>query len=537
MASVSVKQVSDFTGGLNYRADQFQLKDNESPDMLNVEIDPRGGVYSRGGQQNWNSTAISGPWTPRSLYPFYGGTNTLILQTATKVYTSTNGTFTTLQDSTSTDLVSSNPHGGSVAQWADTLYIACGTAGNGGYAWKTTDAYAFNLTASGTNPNDWQTAISAAYRKLPTAEYLYVHQNKMFAANTKEAGVFYPNRLRWSFENAPENWAVNDYIDVNGGGNGITGLAIAGGNLVIFKPRSVYVLFGYDSATFELVELSGDLGIHSKQQLVETENGIYFYVRNRGVYFYNGSSIEYKFENLKPMFDNGYVSNSQENSITLSWINKRVWLSLPYSETSGTVTNATINFVLEPSINDGVYTAFKHHDGTGLVGGCDFVDSSGNDLALMLHPTSPYVIKVDLYDEEQDSTTGTLTSFVSYYRTKWQDGGNYIQKKMWRRPDFVLKESSINSSINIKVFHDYAEGDNQERREFQLTQSPVTNGMIWGTSNWGLNWATGAVSSVVLTGSNLGLARTVQIEFNGPLGQKWGINSIGYKFQSRMAKG
>ena len=38
MASVSVKQVNDFTGGLNYSADQFQLKDNESPDMLNVEI-------------------------------------------------------------------------------------------------------------------------------------------------------------------------------------------------------------------------------------------------------------------------------------------------------------------------------------------------------------------------------------------------------------------------------------------------------------------------------------------------------------------
>lgn len=537
MASVSVKQVADFTGGLNYRADQFQLKDNESPDMLNVEIDPRGGVYSRGGQRNLNTVGVSGTWTPRNLFPFYGATSTLMLKTATKLYKCTSNTFTTLQYSAGNDITSSNSHGASLAQWGNNLYIATGTGGNGGYVWQTTDTYATALTASGTNPNDWQTAISAAYRKMPTAEYIYVHANKMFAANTIEAGVLQPNRLRWSFENAPENWAFDDYIDINGGGQGITGMAVVNGNLVVFKPRAIYVLFGYDSTTFQLVELSSDLGVHSKQQIVQTENGVFFYVRNKGIYFYNGSSIQYMFENLKPIFDNGYVNNAGNDDITLSWINKRVWLSLPYTKSAGTVSNATINFVLDPTINDGVYTAFKHHDGAGLVGGCDWVDSTGNDYSLMIHPTSPYIIKVDLYDDEYDSTSGTLVPFASYYRTKWQDGGNYIQKKMWRRPDFVLKESSINSAINIKVFHDYAEGDNQERREFQLTQTPNVNYLVWGSGNWGANWATGAASSVVVTGSNLGLARTVQIEFNGPLGQKWGVNSIGYKFQSRMAKG
>lgn len=45
MAKVRVRELKDFTGGLNFRADQFQLADNESPDMLNVEIDPRGGVF------------------------------------------------------------------------------------------------------------------------------------------------------------------------------------------------------------------------------------------------------------------------------------------------------------------------------------------------------------------------------------------------------------------------------------------------------------------------------------------------------------
>jgi hypothetical protein len=61
--------------------------------------------------------------------------------------------------------------------------------------------------------------------------------------------------------------------------------------------------------------------------------------------------------------------------------------------------------------------------------------------------------------------------------------------------------------------------------------------MVWGSSNWGSNWSSGAVSSLLVTGSNLGLAQTVQLEFDGPLGQLWGLNSIGYKYQSRQVKG
>lgn len=537
MASVSVKQVNDFTGGLNYRADQFQLKDNESPDMLNVEIDPRGGVYSRGGQRNLNSTAISGTWTPRNLFPFYGATSTLMLKTATTVYKCTSNAFSVLEFAAASPIVSSNSHGASLAQWGNSLYIACGTGGNGGYVWKTTDTYATALTASGTNPHDWQVTPTSAERKMPTAEYIYVHANKMFAANTIENTVLHKNRLRWSLENAPENWASADYIDINGGGDGITGLAVVNGNLVIFKPRAVYVLFGYDSDTFQLVELSSELGVHSKQQIAQTEDGVYFYVRNKGIYFYNGSSIRYMFDNLEPMFSNGYVNNSVNDEITLSYVGKRIWLSLPYSTSAGSVSHATINFVLDPSINDGVYTAFKHHDGSGLIGGCEWVDGTENDYSLMLHPTLPYVIKVDLYDEENDSTSNTLVPFSSYYRTKWQDGGNYVTKKMWRRPDFVIKESAIPSNIGVTVFHDYAEGDSTARRQFNITQSPIATGMLWGSGIWGSLWSSGTVSSVVKTGSNLGLARTVQIEFTGPLGQAWGINSIGYKYQSRRVKG
>ena len=52
--------VEDFAGGLNLRADVFHLASNESPDLLNVDIDPRGGVFQRRGLQRWGTGNVAG---------------------------------------------------------------------------------------------------------------------------------------------------------------------------------------------------------------------------------------------------------------------------------------------------------------------------------------------------------------------------------------------------------------------------------------------------------------------------------------------
>lgn len=536
MGDINITEVSDFTGGLNFRADQFQLASSESPEMLNVEIDPRGGVFSRGAMQRLNTTAVAGTWDPQDLYPFAGATKTLMLANGTKVLRSTGGNFTTLQHSAGNDISITSPHGASMAQWGDTLYIATGEAGNGGYAWKTTDTYAFALTASGTAPHAWQATPTSSERKMPSAEHLIVHANKMWAAHTSEVGVDYPNRIRWSLENSPENWDADDYIDINGGGTGITGMAIVSGQLVVFKPSAIYVILGYDSATFQVVELTNRIGCLNRHAISQAEDGVYWFSHNQGLFFYNGSTLQDMFSNLRPALDLNYINSQADEAIHVSWVGRRVWVSAPYSTTS-TETNPTVNFVMDPSIRNGVFTQFQTADGFGLIGGCDWTDGNNIDYRLMIHPTQPYVIKVDIYNQEQDNITGTLASFESYYKTRWFDGGSYMQRKMFRRPDVVVKESDFNQSITVKVYHDFSEGTGNERKIFSLSQTPPVGGLIWGTGNWGEDWSVGAISSTILTGRNLGLAKCVQLEFIGPTGQKWGINSIGYKYNARRIKG
>ena len=221
--NLQIFERKDFTGGINYSSDQFQLNENESPSLLNIEIDPRGGFFSRGGMNRINSTNISGTWAPQKLFPFNGDAKRIIMTTTTRVYQGSGANMTTLDFGSGTPIVSAATQGSSCAQWGNTLYISTGRAGTlGGYSWKTGNTYATRVSQSGTNVGAdaaWQTVADAAQHKMPQCEHLAVHADKMFAANTLETAIDYPNRLRWSIDGTADNWITSDYIDISGGGD------------------------------------------------------------------------------------------------------------------------------------------------------------------------------------------------------------------------------------------------------------------------------------------------------------------------------
>ena len=90
----SLEVLESFSGGLNLRSDQFNLEDNESPDMLNVTVDPRGGIRMRDGVNRRNTTAVShdvkGMWGLHTD----SGTNQLMANWGTAVGYSETGNFT-----------------------------------------------------------------------------------------------------------------------------------------------------------------------------------------------------------------------------------------------------------------------------------------------------------------------------------------------------------------------------------------------------------------------------------------------------------
>jgi len=538
MSNVSIERYDDFTGGLNLRADQFQLARNESPDMLNVEIDPRGGLFTRGGMREINDTAVSGTWNPYRLHAFYGDSPRVMLASSTGVFHSSGTNFTQLQYSSGNNIVASNAYGASFANWSKTLYVATGTSGASTYYWETGSTYATAISIIDANGDFNNNYNSPSRNHFPQAEHITVHANKMFAAGVRTDLTTHVNRLHWSHEAEPNDWAKEDYIDFLGGGDGIKALAVYAGQLIVFKPNSIYIVYGYETADFSVVELTARLGVDSPNKVAIAENGIYFYSHPNGLFFYNGSSIVDLSDNFNSIYPNNYVNDGATSKISVSYVNRRVWLSMPYSKVTS-VSNATVNFVYDPSIGQrGAYTLFSTADNYGAIGGTDFTSSSGATYGLVVHPNIPRVLKVDSFESEKDLLGGIERNFSSYYRTGWVDGRSYSMKKMWRRPDIVIKQADTARTVNVKVFHNFEEATGNERKTFNISIDSSATGMLWGEGRWGSGrWGIRAEGAQVVRGSNLGLARSVQLLFTGPTGLSWGIDSISYKFNTRKVTG
>jgi len=529
----------DFTGGLNLRADQFQLGENESPSMLNVDVDPRGGVFSRAGFKNINSSVIlSSNWKPKNLFSFYGTAPRILVSTGK--FSSTNGTVLHSSGGNFTNLsiAVTNTEGADFAAWGKTVYIAKGVDSQFS-SWDQTTVTTIN--ASGTATTGAYTAWGASSDHIPQANLTVTHAGKLWVANTQEftstTGAMFPNRIRWSDENAPTRWTQTNYIDINDGGEGITALASYGGALLVFKETSVYAILGYNSDTFQVVEIAKKVGATNKNSVVVTEFGVFFFSYPEGLFFYNGTSVDDVFKQIRPIMQKRKVNPAAIDAISVAYINRRVYVSLPYSDDS-VVAYPSVAFCLDITVGSGYWTMHQTADGYGFSGGCSFVQSDGVQRHLMVHPIISCV--ADVADEtlEKDNFGGSDLNFASYYRTRWIDGGNYGVKKMFRRPEFVLKQEQTARTITVDVYHDFEELPGTAQRNFDLLIPASGTGMIWNTSLWGFaNWGSANDGAFMKTGSNLGLAKCVQLELIGPEGASWGMNSFLIKYNSRKVKG
>ncbi len=535
MAQIRLLRVDDFTGGLNLRADAFQLGANESPDLLNVDVDPRGGFAMRGGWQRLNTSAIggiaAGSFAPASLFAWNGATPQLLLAANNKVFYATTTSFT------DTTITTTAADGACFAPWSGSLsrvYVATGNAGQG-YRWNGSTMTA--LTASATAA--WQDSLaSPTGTHMPKADHCASHVDRLFVANTVEDGTTYADRVRWSHPNFPESWRQVDYVDVVGGGSGITALVPFDGALLIFKRSSVWALYGYDTDTFQLVELTSAVGAQSRKAVCATESGLFFFSWPDGLFMFDGKQFVDMFDPLRPLIQANQINEAQLSKIAVSFVGRRLWLSLP----QGGDASATYSYVMDPTIN-GAWVRYQGADGRGLATGCDFVTSTGTRFALMAHPTKAFVVKVDLPTFYQDDIDGTAANFSSYYSTRWQDAGNVSAKKMWRRPDMVLRQPSADTTLTLQAFHNWEEA--VVRRTFSLLVDGGATGLEWAATGtepdanpgWGeAAWGGPASGSQFERGGNLGLARSVLLKVSGPGGLPWAVNSITFKYNPRKVR-
>lgn len=537
MGQIHTLRTDNFTGGLNLRADPFQLGESESPDMLNVDIDPRGGIFQRGGVSHYNTSAVNGladgAFAPEKLFAWQTTTPQLLLAANGKVFAASSTTFA------DTTITTTHADGASFAPWTSSstafVYVACGTSTTQASKW---DGSAKTLlTASGTA--QWQEALSTPTgTHMPRADFCATHIDRMWVASTYEDTTAYPNRVRFSHPNFPESWRSADYIDIVEGGNGITALVPFNGALLVFKKNSVHAIYGYDTDTFQVVTLTTSLGAVSSHAVVANERHLFVFSWPDGLFAFDGRGFRDMFEKLRPLVTLNLISGASVDKIWLGITNNRVWLSLPVGNTV-----PTYSYVLDTV--DGAWTRYQFADGKGAAAVCDFVTSTGSRLHLALHPLNPWVLLVDQYDIYQDQVASTAAvPFTSYYVTKWQDAGVISAKKMWRRPDFVVKQPSVTTTLTVAVYHNWEESETKRLHQVTI-DAGQQNALVWhaigvepdGIAGWGeAPWGANASGAQFQRASNLGLARAVMLKITGEASKPWGVNSITYKYVPRRVR-
>jgi hypothetical protein len=575
----------DFTGGLNLRRNQFQLAPNESPEMINIAIDPLGGIYTRWGWERWNGPDIvpeGSPWDPRRAW-----VHTLADGT-TLVYIAANNTVFWSQapggsGNVFTDLaiaVHAAPHMADWATFGDDLYIAGGKLQP--LRRRTGIAAPVNLTFAGAG--SWNDDyLNPLHMVGPRAEVIEAHSGYLFAANINEDGALLPNRLRWSHPTSQDDWAQLDFIDIEIGGSKITGLMSYEDHLLIFKNDSVWALYGYDQDSWQLVQKSSTVGAMSPQSISRNEQAVFFYSASDkgGIYAYGGERPVEIAEQLRHALERLL----HPELIWVGWLGRRLWVTLPWNYSGPTEDNAA-SFVYDPTIGErGAWVYYTSEAGSiGPVVAGSGVDSMLRPLGVLRAADTRAVVRLDALDDatdqiweysvlgyvadtEQRSVTedGYLVTgndeeiimggaigyepFESVYRTGWITADWPTRKKSFRRPDLVCRYTGMEHQLQVRSYRDYEELNAKRQHNVlvpagSIASSPPSNvpgqvRAVWNSFNWndGTLWNQEGETPTVIApqkqgasirrGSSFGLCRALQLRIKGATPfAKWGVDAV-----------
>ena len=564
----------DWTGGLNLRRNQFQLADNESPDMLNVDVDPRGGFATRKGWLRWNPDDIADleavTWKPRNaaVHNLAGGDQIVYVVNDHKIYSAgADREFTAL----GTPVANAAPHGADFAAWGDYMYIVTGMF-RPSYRRLQNDAVV-------TLGSAFSEVDAPTHLMMPQAEFVAGHGGYLFCAVTMESGVNHFARVRWSHPGKPDSWRQSDYIDIDSGGGKITGIISFRDHLLIFKTNSLWALYGYNDESWQLIKVSTSIGCPCITAATRSEAAVFFFSSSDkgGLFSYTGESPTYLSENLRPAFEEILA---YEN-VFVSWAGRRLWVAVPWSKDVGPTADVSSAFVFDLNIGDGAWTMYRSSVGAiaPVVDGSDI--NSKYPLAAFWSQNVAVMVVLDRIDDAYDSilepaVLGTsagayLTTsadeeiaitgrdppgevFETYYRTRWLHAGWPDRKKSWRRPTFIVRHVPRDVDLIVEAFRDYNETTVHRSRTLRLraegnsywtetgfAEAETAGGFDWtegGTDDptgTGADWGPQQQGSSMIRAGSMGLARSIQLRVRpSPTTlRRWGVDGIVAKIKMR----
>lgn len=265
--------------GIDQSADAAHKDIRTSPDMSNFIIE-RGKMISAPGASKWAPDLPAG-----------GSGATTILEAA---YHRADGT---------TEFRIIAGAGGNLYKLADGAWVQVGS----GYKSDSWDAVNYrknteewHIITNGADPIQYSAADDAAYQALEgapvLARYITLSDERLWIGGIpdEQEGVY------WSWDNDPNNWAVDlEHPEQGGGflhirshdGTKIVGVKTLLNDVVIFKDRSLHRIVGSYPGEYELVEVYGSTGPISENTIVSSGANVFFLCAE-GLCVYNGMTVQ-----------------------------------------------------------------------------------------------------------------------------------------------------------------------------------------------------------------------------------------------------
>ena len=282
---------TDFSGGMNNRANPAAIAENQSPLCSNVDLDEYGKIQKRRGSKYLFSAAKSAAITWMEQFRLADSTTKLLY------------TYGTTLNACNIDGTSDSAITGTL-----TLTSSKNVLSDSAYC---TLSGAPIIVGTNDTDNIWywtgagNAAVLSTQTYMPTAakcvEWL---QDRLIFGNVVDrgSGSRYTNYLTWSGANAPTTWTVDGHILIGSAADPIVAMIKSQKALVVLKEHSIWrVYWDLTLATFIPEIINPKIGCAARNTVAASPDGVIF-LSHDGVYKYDGRGTDE--ESLVKISDN-----------------------------------------------------------------------------------------------------------------------------------------------------------------------------------------------------------------------------------------
>lgn len=396
---MSIQGPFGFIGGLNTKASAFTLPKDSMSDAQNINI-VYGDIQKRKGSAKINTSAIAGTPAVTGLadWQTVAGQRSLIVVAGTSIF-KTNDLGATLSDITGAVSITSGQNNQSTFASLNNILVRCGgTTPDAPIKWTGTG----NAAALGGSP--------------PSGNICCTANNFMFISGIAAT----PSRVQYSNVIDPETWTGTNYVEFRkDDGDIVTGLAPFNQNLVIFKRRSIGILYTMTNTVSgstvlgPLTQVRDGVGCVGPLALDRMPDGrIIFLSPNAHVYIFDGSDVQDISDgqppqsNIQTTLDALPVGRLPYAVVRTYPTRNQVWISVSSGSSSTHNTVLIYNTVLK--IWESTYTGIAANV---MCASIDTRATPSHPIVMLTGNYGGFVYEQDKGSTNAESTTGVIDGY------------------------------------------------------------------------------------------------------------------------------